>query len=306
MSALVGLDWGTTSLRAFLITCEGGVVRRVDREAGISKLKEHEFEPVMDDVLAALEAPHHVPVIACGMITSRQGWIEVPYCPCPATADHLVAGLHRHLRRDGMPVWFVPGLSCRDPQGLPDVMRGEETQLLGALEDNDRRLVVLPGTHSKWALLAAQHIETFKTFMTGELYGLLKSHSILARSMRGDAYDERGFDAGVAVTLASGSGSGGLISHLFAARTLTLFDELEPEATASWLSGLLIASELEAGSAMFERPDETLPIVLIGEERLVALYERAATARGLATSRGAAEPAAQGLHRIADAAGLLQ
>ena len=122
------------------------------------------------------------------MITSRQGWVEVPYCPCPAGSDEIARALWRHETGAGRTIHFVPGLSIVGADGVPDVIRGEETQIVGEVGDAPGgRLLVLPGTHSKWARSEDGRVVWFATFMTGELFGVLKEHSILGRLMAGDA-----------------------------------------------------------------------------------------------------------------------
>src|SRR5262249_54043851 len=137
-----------------------------------------------------------VPIILSGMIGSRQGWREAPYARCPAGADDLVEALVR-FEHDGLALALVPGLSAENT-GMPDVMRGEETQIFGALalSGRDDGLFLLPGTHSKWANVSARRIMSFRTFMTGEVFGALKDHTILGRLMHGDE-DPAGFARGV-------------------------------------------------------------------------------------------------------------
>ncbi|HEY7942931.1 MAG TPA: 2-dehydro-3-deoxygalactonokinase, partial [Casimicrobiaceae bacterium] len=164
--ALLAIDWGTSSCRAYALDRHGGI--RAERSAplGVQRVVDGEFAQALK-VLRAGIAPESVPMIACGMIGSRQGWLETPYCDCPADFDAIAAGL---TRVPNTALAIVPGLTCRDDDGMVDVMRGEETQILGALGDGtvSRQVVLLPGTHSKWAVVGDDGVEAFSTFMTGE------------------------------------------------------------------------------------------------------------------------------------------
>jgi 2-dehydro-3-deoxygalactonokinase len=242
-------------------------------------------------------------VIASGMITSRQGWVEVPYCACPAGSAELAAGLRRHLTGAGRALHFVPGLSLFGADGVPDVIRGEETQIIGELGDERaRRAFVLPGTHSKWAFAEDGRIVWFATFMTGEVFAVLKAHSILGRLMAGEAADEAAFARGLAY---GRNGPGGLLKRLFSARTLGLFDRLPAAGIGSYLSGLLIGSEIaEALQCLPEIPGAA-GITVIGTSELAERYRRAIAAAGLPVRTGHAEASAHGQLLIARAAGLL-
>jgi 2-dehydro-3-deoxygalactonokinase len=237
------------------------------------------------------------------MITSRQGWVEVPYCPCPAGIVEIAGALRRHATRAGHVIHFVPGLSIVGADGVPDVIRGEETQIVGEVgAAPGRRLLVLPGTHSKWALVEDGRIVWFATFMTGELFGVLREHSILGRMMAGDAEDAQAFRRGVAYARSSG---GGLLKRLFSARTLGLFGELPESGTASYLSGLLIGSEIaEALDCLEQAPGAE--ITVIGSSDLPERYLLAIAEAGLAARQAADDAGARGLFLIARAAALIR
>jgi 2-dehydro-3-deoxygalactonokinase len=178
--ALIGLDWGTTSFRAYRLDRSGDALEARSAPAGILRVPGGDFEGVFErEVGPWLSERPALPVIASGMITSRQGWVEVPYCPCPAGSAEIARALYRHETRAGRTIHFVPGLSIVGADGVPDVIRGEETQIVGAIGDeagaaSGCRLLVLPGTHSKWALVEGSRLVWFATFMTGELFGVLK------------------------------------------------------------------------------------------------------------------------------------
>jgi len=228
------------------------------------------------------------------MVGSRQGWVEVPYLDCPADLTAIAASL-ANVGDTAMPI--VPGLICRGEDGVPDVMRGEETQILGALEEGAvRQVVVLPGTHSKWALAAASGIENFATFMTGELYAVLREHSILGR-LAAAGTEPGAFERGVGAGFPSHVG----LSHvLFSARTLALTGALAPAGVADYLSGLLIGAEIAAGRRWLEeRAAQALPITIVGDAMLCSRYRHAFALSGVDADVGPGDAAARGLWRIA-------
>jgi len=304
-AALIGIDWGTTSFRAYRIAADGAVLEAHAAPAGILKVAERAFEAVLERELGPwLAADPALPVIASGMITSRQGWVEVPYCACPAGSGELAAALLRHATGSGRAIHFVPGLSLIGADGVPDVIRGEETQILGQLEDGggrERRAIVLPGTHSKWALVEDGRITWFATFMTGEVFGVLREHSILGRLMAGDAPDDAAFARGLAYAR---EGPGGLLKRLFSARTLGLFDRLPASGGASYLSGLLIGSEIAEALPCLPAGAQG-EVTVIGDSALAERYRQAIEATGLRARTGAADAGARGQLLIARAAGPL-
>ena len=300
-AALVAVDWGTTSARAYRLDADGKVVERRSVAIGVKHVRDGRFDLALGKLLGAwIEDP--APRIACGMIGSRQGWIEAPYVDCPASltalADRVVVAPHDALT-------IVPGVATRDAANIPDVMRGEETQLLGAIGPDERGvLAVLPGTHSKWARVEHGRVVDFTTFMTGELYGVLLDHSMLGRLAGHEPgrFSRDAFSLGVARGLADGE-----LSHdLFGARTLALTGALESDHVADWLSGLLIGREIRAARAWGLRAGIDSSIVrVIGADALVERYELAMTDAGMLAERGHADAAANGLWRIASRAGIV-
>jgi 2-dehydro-3-deoxygalactonokinase len=301
-AALIGIDWGTTSFRAYRIDGGGAVIETREAPAGILSVRDGDFEGVLTREIGAwLEAEPDLPLIASGMITSRQGWLEVPYVPCPA-GDAVIAGaLMRHPDRTML--HLVPGLSLLGADGVPDVIRGEETQIVGAIGDQPgRHLLVLPGTHSKWALVEDGVITWFATFMTGEVFAVLKEHSILGRLMQGEVEDHPAFERGLAYAR---TGRGGLLKRLFSARTLGLFDLLPESGIASYLSGLLIGSEIEEALACLDAPPGDGEIRVIGGSKLAWRYGGALAARDLRVRPAHDDASARGQFLIARAAGLI-
>jgi 2-dehydro-3-deoxygalactonokinase len=224
---LIGLDWGTSSLRAALLDSNGEVLQERSLPRGILTVAAGDFPAVFDQACGDWMRGGNALALIAGMAGSRQGWIEAPYCPCPAGFSDIAARL---AWMEPGRIAIVPGLSC-EQHGIPDVMRGEETQVFGALQllGVERGLFVLPGTHSKWVSVTKQRIQAFSTFMTGEFYALLRQHSILARTLpEGDGeLDTQAFLRGMKHALQSGS----LLHAAFSARTLSLFDRL-PAALA--------------------------------------------------------------------------
>ena len=303
-AALIGIDWGTTSFRAYRIGADGHVLERKSSQAGILKVPQGEFEHVFEgEVGPWLGQTPKVPVIASGMITSRQGWVEVPYCPCPAGSEEIARAIVCHKISHGRIIHFVPGLSIVGPDGVPDVIRGEETQIIGeGGAASTPRLLVLPGTHSKWALFEDGRIVWFATFMTGEVFGVLKEHSILGRMIADAEHDARAFRRGLAYARVE---RGGLLKRLFSARTLALFEQLPAQGVASYLSGLLIGTEIREALDCLERPVDQ-EITVIGSSDLTDRYLAAIEDAGLRGRCGAPDAGARGLFLIAVAAALVR
>ncbi len=298
---LIALDWGTSSLRAYLLGDDGRCLAQASGAFGILHVADGAFDAVYLQLCAAWQREYGtLPVLASGMVGSRQGWLEAPYLPCPATPAQIAAHLASLQASDGARLHIVPGLSCRNAHGIPDVMRGEETQLLGALEAVGDALWVLPGTHSKWARCAGGNIEAFSTYMTGELYALLCQHSILGRLMpAGPRADPEAFARGVGYGLAADAD---LPRKLFSARTLGLFGEIPAEGLADYLSGLLLGAEIRDALALLPSSAE---LGLIGEAGLCERYRTALEIAGMRVRTIVADAAAQGLWRIAVDAGLV-
>lgn len=262
---LIAVDWGTTNFRAYSISSAGKIIERIETASGISSVAAGTFPTVLRDQLAKW-LPSSVPVIVSGMAGSQQGWVEVPYAACPADASAIARGIVRQQADGFDDVLLVPGLKCRGTDGQPDVMRGEETQIIGALDEKPTR-VCLPGTHSKWATCEGGVVTGFATYMTGETFDVLSKHSILARTIGQGALDDAAFAQGIAQAK-----SGALLHHLFGVRARGLIDGLTPLGQRSLLSGLLIGHEVEA--ALGDVPADAVPTV-IGAPALTYLYSKA-------------------------------
>jgi 2-dehydro-3-deoxygalactonokinase len=307
MTQLIGLDWGTTSLRAYRFDGSGQVVESRHRPSGIMQITEggaarsDGFERALEQACGDwIAAEPGCPLLACGMVGSAQGWREAPYVEVPASLDGLGGALTAVATRRRT-LHIVPGLIARGR--LPDVMRGEETQVAGVIEPAAADAWIgLPGTHAKWVRVQDRRVVGFHTFMTGEVFAALCAHTILGRTMRPAAAPDLGaFDRGVAVARSS-EGRLGVLSTMFSARTLGLVGELTGEAQADYLSGLLIGHEVAALDQLGERGK---PILLVGEPALCERYRRALAASGHAPAAIAAGATERGLWCIAVAAGLV-
>jgi 2-dehydro-3-deoxygalactonokinase len=295
MSRLLAVDWGSSALRGALLDEHGRVLEQRAASRGMLTIGAGGFADVFETTFGDWMDVAGTRCLMAGMVGSKQGWLEAPYCPCPAGLDEIVRALVRVPHAVGARarnIRLVPGLTCEN-RGLPDVMRGEEVKVLGALEalGATDAVLVLPGTHSKWATVAKGRIESFATVMSGEFYALLCKHSILAKSLPADdaPFDAAAFDRGVATALDAAS----LMQTAFSVRTLALFERLPEAARASYLSGLVIGEELRC------RPLQGgVELVLVAAPVLVERFERALARRGIAVRTLGEEVAWRGLRAI--------
>ncbi|WP_334060985.1 2-dehydro-3-deoxygalactonokinase [Limimaricola cinnabarinus] len=263
----IALDWGTSRLRAWAMRRDGTVIEAREAERGMGGLAPDSFEPALRETCGDWLG-EGVPVIACGMVGARQGWVEAGYArvPCAPLSAALTAAPGR------LDAWIVPGLSQADPA---DVMRGEETQIAGflALNPGWDGVLCLPGSHSKWAHLSAGEVVSFRSFMTGELFAALSRHTVLRHSVEAEGWDEAAFDEGVAETL---SRPERLASALFTIRAEDLLRGRDAAAARARLSGLLIGAELAAAKPYWLGQQ----IGVIGAGGLASLYVRALGTQG--------------------------
>lgn len=291
MPGIVAVDWGTSSLRVARLDGAGRAIEEREFPRGILTVPAGGFPRVFEDACGDWMKPRDALALVCGMAGSRQGWIEAAYAPCPAGLADVAARL----------AWIapgrialVPGLSC-EVDGAPDVMRGEETKAFGALKllDAQDALIVMPGTHCKWARARGGRIESFATFMTGEFYAVLRRHSILERTLPADDgdLDEQALRRGVDHAMRAGN----LLHAAFSARTLALFDRLTEAAAPSYLSGLLIGEELRSQ----DLASLDAPLALVGADRLTRRYAVALAHLGIPFRTLGQETTWLGLHAIA-------
>lgn len=333
-NGLIGLDWGTTSLRAYRMDTTGQVLETRQRPWGIMRLPQpNETRAKTDSPTSGfelafaescgdwLDADPTLPVIACGMVGSAQGWKEAAYLELPLPLTRIGERLTVIERPGHAPVHVAPGLIQR--QGLPNVMRGEETQILGVVDGlgndapaDEELLIGLPGTHSKWVSVSLgsapgrtvqdARVSHFETFMTGEVYAALRGHTILGRTMSAtpDA-DPAAFERGVRVA-AEPAGAAGPLSTIFSTRTLGLTGALAPSSQADYLSGLLIGHEVGALAGLLRARRAHPRLLLCGEPELCQRYMLALRLHGLPEPTLAEQATARGLWRLALAARLIE
>ena len=292
---MIAIDWGTTSLRAFRLDDEGNVLEQRRSARGVLAA-EGRFADVLREEIGSWDDRL---IVMAGMIGSRQGWFEMPYVDCPAGVEDIASAMRRVPAAEfpGREIWIAPGLRARDEHGGYDVMRGEETQICGVLRElsPQRQTICLPGTHSKRVTVEDGRIEHFATAMTGELFELLCTHSVLGRLMVPGEHDAEAFALGVVHAARAGD----LLHHLFATRTLGLFDALKPAQLRPFLSGLLVGHELN------DLPADVGTVHLVAAPALLAAYEAALALRGIKTQAHSELASARGCFELAKHAGLL-
>jgi len=271
-------DWGTTSLR--LALCRGTKI--LDRITGPGVATQLAAPQANFRSLTKIWAAEYgpLPALLCGMVGARIGWVETPYLACPAEPQSLRRAAI-HFTHEGATVSIVPGLSCNNPLGAPDVMRGEETQIFGAVAlspalASGRHLLVLPGTHTKWAIVENGTVQSFLSAMTGEIFALLRDHSTLSKA--GGNPQTRaadGFRKGLARLKSMPAGA--VVHLLFEVRSRQLLEAVPEREAIEYLSGLLIGADVAAALQWF---GAAATVVVIGEPALAARYNDALTAFG--------------------------
>ena len=268
----IAVDWGTSRLRVWAMAADGTIRAEAASDDGMGGLARDGFEPALLKLVAPWLGSVPVPVVACGMVGSRQGWAEVPYRAVPCAPGALqpvpVATQDGRIR-----LFIMPGVSQAKPA---DVMRGEETQIAGFLveEPGFDGVLCLPGTHTKWVHISAGEIVSFQTFMTGELFRLISEESVLRHGIAAEGFDQARFESAVADAL---SRPERLAQRLFAIRAEGVLQGLTPEAARSQLSGELIGAELAAARPYWLGQE----VVVAGAPALAALYGDALQAQGV-------------------------
>lgn len=269
-------DWGTSSLRLHL--CCGDAV--LDRKSGpgISKVSSSPAEVLFDTITPWVSEHGTLPIYLTGMVGSNIGWITTPYVECPVDQKAFANQLTR-LEYKGQQVYIAGGISCTNPLGSPDVMRGEETQIFGALALDQtlskcKQLVCLPGTHTKWALLNNGVIEKFHTALTGELYALLANHSVLiqAKGEGGTAW-QQAFEEGAKRSFELADTA--LLHSLFEVRSRQISGDLKPSQASAYLSGMIIGRDISGALKLFYTKFQEQSITIIGTPQLTASYRAA-------------------------------
>lgn len=259
----IAVDWGTTNLRVWAMTADGQVLDKRHSEDGMSGLTRSEFEPALLKLINDWLGVAGVPVLCCGMVGSRQGWVEAPYRTAPCTP--LAPAPTRAQAKDPrLNVHVIRGIKQLNPA---DVMRGEETQIAGLLSvtsDFDG-VVCLPGTHTKWVQVVDGEIVRFTTFMTGELFALLSQKSVLRHFTDATGWDEASFLSAINNTMTNPAN---LAAYLFSLRAESLIGDLGSPTARARLSGLLIGLELGAAQGFWRDGN----VVILGENGLAKTY----------------------------------
>jgi 2-dehydro-3-deoxygalactonokinase len=302
--ALIAIDWGSSSFRAYLMSPDGEVLNEVASGDGIGSVAAGSYPATLKRLIGRwLDAHRDLPVIASGMVGSRHGWREAAYVKCPAGPREVAAHL-TEVEADGRRVHLAPGLSYVDEAGQPDVMRGEETEIFG-VADSGARLIVLPGSHSKWARVEGDRVVAFKTFVTGELFASVRDHTVAGAFAKAAPAKGPGeaFALGVrrGAAAAACEGKSGLLGLLFGARSLPLMGALDADDSGEYLSGLLIGVEIGEGLRLYPAEEPRVA----GAEALVKRYLAAFEAIGVRANAASPRAAARGLFRIAGDGGLL-
>lgn len=290
-AALIGLDWGTSNLRVLRIAPGGAVLAARSDPRGAGALSPVAFPDVLAEVAGGW-LDDGLPLLACGMAGGRGKWREMPYLPSPASLTDLAAGLASP--EDRTDVRIVPGVQRVENGRMTDVMRGEETQVMGLELASGRHRIVAPGTHSKWIEAEPGRIVSHRTFMTGELFSAIRKGTIMGAGMGEPGVEAEAFAAGVERALNDPA----LTAALFSVRVESLADRLTPRAAADYLSGLLIGAEVAV-----QTHDTATPVILVGAQALNARYVVALEIAGfsdICVAEGE-EATARGLWRIHEA-----
>jgi 2-dehydro-3-deoxygalactonokinase len=273
-AACIAGDWGTSNLRLYLCDSRGRVLE--SRSGPGAAQSRGRFAQVFDELTASWRQAHgDLGAVLCGMAGSAFGWIEAPYLQCPEDVGNVADSLVE-ARRD---VHIVPGMKCANPLGAPDVLRGEETQVLGALTQvpelaQGRHLLCLPGTHTKWLSLHDGVVIEFLTVPTGELFRMLCDHSVLVREPATPIeHHAADFERGLAEAVKHRSVS--VLHRLFQSRSLRIDEQLSTAGAASWTSGLLIGTDVGGALPLFDSHGEDSPVHVIGAPALTGLYATA-------------------------------
>jgi 2-dehydro-3-deoxygalactonokinase len=286
---MIAIDWGTSNFRAYKVNAHGRVEAERSSDRGAATVPAGGFQDALTREIMEWLDGHDTRILMCGMVGARRGWKEAPYLQIPASFEQVVQGVIK-LDVEDLDVRIVPGLICADWNGVPDVMRGEETEILGCSTQTGWNMhFCLPGTHSKWVRIEDGKIGTFSTSMTGDLFRAIRENTILRSCTQHEPDDENAFLLGVAR-----SGHEGELGHsLFGVRTLVLTGKMDETSASSYLSGLLIGREVRA---MARKDDD---VHLIGDVSLCSLYQKALRELGVSSTIEPEGAAVRGLMRIA-------
>jgi 2-dehydro-3-deoxygalactonokinase len=286
---MIAAIWGSTSFRAYKVDSEGNVEAERASARGAVTVPAGGFEEALKQEVGDWIHAGNGRVLLCGMAGARRGWKEAPYVAVPADFDRLVESVVR-VEAEGMDARIVPGMMAADENGVPEVLRGEETEIFGCTGEIEKfERVCLPGLHSKWVRMEGGQIRGFSTSMSGDLFKAIRSGTILNACTRHEPDDDDAFLMGVE----RAKQTGGLAHHLFGVRTLVLTGSMKDTAASSFLHGLLIGHEIRAEAREGEM------VHLIGDAKLCAHYEMALLAMEIGSTIEPEGTALRGLKRIA-------
>ena len=271
--AWIAVDWGTSNIRAYIMSANSEVLAQVNSTKGMGSLNSDQFELALIELISDYLCDDFItPVIACGMVGAKQGWKEAGYISVPAEPPKSTKFTQPNVNDPRIAVYILPGMS----QSMPaDVMRGEETQISGYLAQNPNfnGSICLPGTHTKWVQISAGEVVSFRTFMTGELFNIISKHSVLRHSVD-EGWDEEAFIESVSDGMMNANM---LTNNLFGLRASSLLEGLHPTTATAKLSGMLIGLEL-SGAKGFWLGNQ---VVIIGGNKIMEPHQAAMKQQGV-------------------------
>ncbi|SMB23746.1 2-oxo-3-deoxygalactonate kinase [Serratia proteamaculans] len=270
--SFIAIDWGSTNLRIWRYE-QGVCVDSMQSEAGVTRLGDRTPQQVFSELMARWEAP--LPVVMAGMIGSNAGWQQVPYLPCPTRLTEVAHQLTAVEQALPYRAWIIPGI-CVEREDNDNVMRGEETQLIGAYAEQPAALYVMPGTHSKWVRMEGDTLADFRTVMTGELHHLLLRHSLIGVGLNEQQPSPQAFSRG----LETGMNESHIVRRLFETRAAHVLGKLEKSSVSDWLSGLLIGNEVAQMQREYPLPSGAT-LTVIGNPQLGERYAQALNLAGI-------------------------
>jgi 2-dehydro-3-deoxygalactonokinase len=271
-NSFIAIDWGSTNLRAWRYQ-QDVCVDHVQMEAGVTRLGAQSAQQVFNELMARWEEP--LPVVMAGMIGSNAGWVPAPYLSCPTRLSEVAQRLTVVMQALPYQAWIIPGI-CVERGDNYNVMRGEETQLIGAYAEQPATLYVMPGTHSKWVQMDGDTLVDFRTVMTGELHHLLLNHSLVGVGLTEQQPDPQAFTRGLEI----GLNEDHILRCLFETRAAHVLGKLDKSAVSDWLSGLLIGNEVAQMQRQYPLPAGTA-LTVIGNSKLGERYAQALNMAGM-------------------------
>ena len=299
--ALIGIDWGTTNRRGYLLNRNGQILESRQDGLGLSKVAGGDFGGALQKLIGDwLSRCEPLPVLMSGMVGASTGWLDAGYCSVPVGLEELSEKLASVVASEN--VWIVPGVRTIDKAKMPDVIRGEEVQSLSIGGDRHDAVVIIPGTHCKWIRIKGQKITSFTTFLTGDLYSAILNHTVISMlRTRTEIEGHEAFCRGVEIGY---SEHANLMNVLFGARTNVLFKTLMPGEVSHYTSGLLIGAEIASGISIIGSAQKSM--VLLGSDSLIQRYELAFSTCGINVDIIGLEAVGSAYIEIARSAGLVR